>query len=308
MRHSEYTHFDQTKSIVVKVSSVQNEIIRGRLALRAASAGLRLHTAQAEITNENVVITDKIKPGSISFGQVRSNISAEVNVPYSLESDLKEIVVRAEVTYTTERGDFVYACASKISTVLPITINVHDAFKKSALFSTFTVGTANSVPVKILKCAIDGNEDYCVTSQCIDSAGYDVFSRQPFSLVSRIYRTFGGKRDVDANDAIQRKLLLYVDYRCLDQDILAAAEFVYSKALAATPLQKLSRLLIPAFLSTLHSRLSIQQLEAAGLLREVDLGTFEEYAWDYSILAGLPGDLREELARWLRNWHDVRVP
>ena len=308
VRHSENTHFDRSKSIVVKISSGHNEIIQGRLALRAASAGLRLHTAQAEIRSGKVAITDKSKSGSISFGPVHSLITADINVPYSLESDLKEIVVRAEVTYTTERGDFVYACASKTSTVLPITISVRDAFKKSALFSTFTVGTANSVPVKILKCAIEGNEDYSVTSQCIDSAGHDVFSRQPFSLVSRIYRMAREKRDVDASEAIQKKLLLHVDYRCLDQEILTGAEFFYSQALAATPLHKLSHLLIPAFLSTLHSRLSTQQLEVAGLLREVDLGTFEEYGWDSSILAGLPPDLREELGRWLRGWHNVRTP
>ena len=107
---------------------------------------------------------------------------------------------------------------------------------------------------------------------------------------------------------MQRKLFLHVEYRCLDQDILTVAETIYSNTIAATPLQKLSRLVVPAFLSTLHSRLSTQQLETAGLLREVDIGTFEEYSWSSSIIAGLPPDIGEELARWLRSWHEVRVP
>ena len=291
----------------MKISSGWNDIIQGRLSLRAASAGLRLYTAQAEIRNGKVAITDKAQPGSISFGQFLSNITADISIPYSLESDLREIVVRAEVTYATERGEFVYACSSKISTVLPITINVRDTFKKSALFSTFTVGTANSIPVKILKCTVEGNQDFSATSQILDSGELDVFARQPLSLVSIIHRTLRKKRDLDANETIQRKLFLHVEYRCLDQEILTAAENVYLEALAATPLQKLSRLVLPALLTTLHSRFSTQQLEVAGLLHEIDIGTFEIYGWGSSILAGLPPDLGEELARWLKNWHDVRM-
>ena len=164
--HSEKVHLEQSKSIIVRISSGWNQIFRGRLSLRAASAGLRLHTAQAATRNGIVAITDKSQAGSISFGLFQSNLTAEIDVPYSLESDLKEIIVRAEVTYTAEQGDFVFACGSKISTVLPIIINVRDTFKKSALFSTFTVGTANSVPVKISKCTVEGNEDFSATSQC----------------------------------------------------------------------------------------------------------------------------------------------
>ena len=307
LSHSENIHLDQSKSIVITTFSGRNEIIQGRISLRAASAGLRLHAAGAEVRNSKVAITDRSKVGSISFGQFHSNTTAEINVPYSLESDLKEITVRAEVHYMTERGEFFYACAAKISTALPITISVRDAFKKSALFSTFTVGTANSVPVKILRCNIDGNEDFNAISQNLDSGGHTVFVRQPFSLVSRIDRMLRMRRDSDTTEATQRKLLFHVDYQCLDQEILTVAESVYSKDLAATTLQKLSRLLIPAFLSTLHSRFSTQQLEAAGLLREIDVGNFEDYGWDSSVLAGLPPDLGKELARWLKSWHDVRV-
>ena len=306
--HSESTHLDRPKSIVVKISSGQNNITQGRLSLRAASAGLRLHTAQAEVRNDRVIITDKSKPGIISFGGLHSNIAVEISVPYGLESDFKDISVRPEVTYITERGEFVYACASKISTSLPITINVRDTFKENTLFSTFTVGVANSVPVRILKYTVEGNEDYIVTSQIIDREGHDIFIRQPLSLVSRIDRKSEGERDGDAKEAMQRKLLLHVEYRCLDHDILTLAETIYSNTIAATPLQKLSRLVIPAFLSMLQSRFSAQQLEIAGLLREVEVGTFDEYGWSSSIIAGLPPDIGEELTRWLRSWHKVRVP
>lgn len=307
LSHSENIDIERPKSIAVKISSGWNEITHGRLSLRAASAGLRLHTAQAETRNGSVTITDKSQPGSISFVQFHSNITVDINVPYSLESDLKEITVRAEVTYATERGDFVYACGSKISPVLPITINVRDIFKKSTLFSTFTVGIPNSIPVKILKCTVEGNEDFNAISRILGSGEHDVFARQPLALVSRIRRTFREKRSSGADKTIQRKLLLHVDYRSLDQEILAVAENLCLKALAATPLQKLSRLLIPALLATLKSRFSPQQLELAGILHEIDVGTFEDYGWGSSILAGLPPDLGEELARWLRNWHNVRV-
>lgn len=305
--HSENIHLERSNSIVVKISSGWNEILQGRLSLRAASAGLRLHTAQAEMQNAKVAITDKSQPGSISFGQFHSKTTADIKVPYSLENDLKEIIVRAEVTYTTDRGEFIYACGSRISTVLPITINVRDSFKKSALFSTFSVGTANSIPVTIMKCTVEGNEDFSATSQTLNSE-LDVFVRQPLSLVSRICRTSRGGRGLDANESRQKKLYLHVEYRCLDQGILTLIETICLEALAATPLQKLSRLLMPVLLRTLLSRFSTQQLEVAGLLHEIDLGTFKDYGWESSILGGLAPDLGEELARWLRNWHDVRVP
>lgn len=305
--HSENTHLDRSKSVVVKISSGQNNITQGRLSLRAASAGLRLHTAQAEVRDDKLTITDKSKPGIISFGRLHSNTTVEINVPYNLESDFKGIIVRPEVTYVTERGEFVYACASKISTSLPITINVRDVFKKNALFSTFTVGIANSVPVRILKYTVEGNEDYSVASQNIDRGGHDIFIHQPLSLVSKIHRKSRGERDWDPKEAMQKKLLLHVEYRCLDQDILLLAETICSNTIAATPLQKFSRLVVPAFLSTLHSRFSSQQLETAGLLREIEVGTFEEYSWSSSIIDGLPPDIGEELSRWIRSWHEVRV-
>lgn len=307
LSNSETVHLERSKSIVVRISSGWNEIIHGKLSLRAATAGLRLHTAQAEIRNGKVAITDKSQPGIISFGQFHSNVSADINIPYSLENDLKEIMVRAEVTYVTERGEFVYAWGSKVSIVLPITINVRDTFKENALFSTFTIGTANSIPVKVVKRTVEGNEFFSVTSQMLDSDEHDVFASQPLSLISRIQRTLRGKSDLNADKTVQRRLFLHIEYRCLDQDILTLLETVFSKALAATPLQKLSRLLLPALLGNVCSRFSTQQLEMAGLLREIDIGTFEEHGWTSSILAGLAPDLREELAEWLRNWHNVRV-
>ena len=307
LSHSENIHLERSKSILVKISSGWNEIIQGRLSLRAASAGLRLHTAQAEVRNGGVVITDKVQTGSISFGQIFSNNTVDILVPYSLESDLRDIIVRAEVAYTTERGDFIYACNSKVSTVLPITINVRDTFKESTLFSTFTVGTANSIPVKILRCIVEGNEDFSAISQIVNNVQLDVFVRQPLSLVSRICRTSRGKRDLDVSETLQKKLFLHVEYQCLDQKILAAAENVYSKALEATPLHKLSRLVIPTLLTNLSSRFSTQQLEAAGLLHKIEIETFGKEGWGSSVLSGLPPDLGEELASWLKSWHGVRV-
>ena len=291
----------------MKISSGWNEIIQGRLSLRAASAGLRLHTAQAEVRNGKDVITDKVQTGSISFGQIFSSNTVDILVPYSLESDLRDIIVRAEVAYTTEKGDYIYACNSKISTVLPITINVRDTFKESSIFSTFTVGTANSIPVKILNCIVEGNEDFSATSQVVNNVQLDVFVRQPLSLVSRICRTSRGNRGLDVSETLQRKLLLHIEYQCLDQKILAAAENVYSKALEATPLHKLSRLVIPALLTNLSSRFSTQQLEAAGLLHKIEIETFVKEGWGSSVLSGLPPDLGEELASWLKSWHGVRV-
>lgn len=306
LSHGQTVHLERPKSISLEIFSGWNQIANGRLSLRSGSAGLRLHTAGAEGSNDKVAITDKSQPGLIFFGQFPSDSVWSISVPFNCERDLKDMIVRIEINYTTAKGEFLYACSQKISTILPITINVQDIFKRGALFSKFTVGTAVAVPVRISRCQVEGNSEYEITSPSLSSASVDVFARQPLSRIAKIQHVSGSHQEPSERKPAHTKLALHVDYRCVDQEILTVIESVFFNPLAGTPLQRFSRLLRPTLLASVHAVFSTQELEVAELLREINIGAFDEYSWGSSIICGLPPDLGQELAKWLKRWHEVR--
>ena len=304
--HCEDVNLDLPRSINVELSSGENDISRGKLLLRAASAGLRLHTAKALVDKGKLTITDRIQPGTIAFVGLLVGTTAYIRVPYSVENDLKDIVVRVEVTYTTSEGDFTYACNSKVSILLPLAINVQDVFKQNILFSRFTIGTANSVPLRIFNCHLEGNEDFYVDSPALTGTELDVFDRQPLSFISRIQRRIDRQKGMGKSKSIKRRLRLQIEFRCLDEESCAAAEILFSAALERSPFQVYSRILRPMLLATLRKSFSVQRLEAGVLQRGFNLEKFDERGWELQ-LSGLAIDQRQLLATWLKSWHEVRI-
>ena len=278
--------------------------MEGELLIRAASAGLRLDTADALIVDSNTSIREKAQPGVVAFGRVSAASDMTVRIPYRLENDLNEISLKVEVSYSTSRGDFVYACNPTISVVLPLGVNVQDVFKERALFSRFTVNAATTTPLRLLKCDLECSQDFDAFSPPWGGAGIDIFSRQPASLLYRICRKEGGG-SLQKEYRLQTKLSMQLEYQCLDDEILTAVETAFSAALEDSPFQYLSRLLVPALLTTLRTRLTVNDLEAIGMLREVDVGTFDHAQWDRTLL-GLRPELRGKLVNWLTDWHEVR--
>ena len=299
--HYEEISLDQPRSIKVEIVNGKQQVTKGKLLLRAASAGLRLHTAEAVVLDSDFEVTDKTQPGTISFGGLLADTTASITIPYGLESDLRDIVVRMEIMYTTSEGDFAYACNSKIPIFLPLAINVQDVFKQNMLFSRFTIGTATSVPFRIFKCCLEGNSAFRADAPSSLSTELDVFDLQPLSFISRIRQRSGSPK----NFSLQRKLYLHIDYRCLDEEICAVAEGLLHAALTNTPFLEFSRILEPTLSSALRRIFSAQNVEASVLYRRVHLGSFSEVGWELP-LAGLPTDKGEKLGEWLRNWHEVR--
>lgn len=302
LAHYGSVNLDQPKSVKVEITSGSNKVSQGLLLLRAASAGLRLHTAEAVVEAGGVSIVDKSHSGIIGFGALSADSSACIRIPYDLESDLKEISVRAEVKYITPKGDFTYACNSTISVLLPLSISVQDIFKQDTLFAKFTIGTASSIPVRVFNCHLESNQDFQADLCPMTDTKYDIFALQPLSFISRIRHRFVEEETSDTRKPFQNKLYLQIDYRCLDQEICAAVDEAFSNHLSSTPFGAYERLLKLTLLTTLRTRVSMQDLDAIGLRREFDLGLFEDYGWA-TILAGLPTDHGGEIAKWLQSWH-----
>ena len=305
LSHCKAINLEQTRSLVLDVFSGWNNIFEGRIQLRAATAGLRLHTAEAKFQDSDTDIFDQSQPGSIKFGHVTVNTALKLLIPYSLDSDLKEIVIKIEVHYTTAKGKFIYACHPKISIILPVGVNVQDIFKEKTLFSKFTISTADSTPLRVSRCALEGTEDFEVIMPPLADSELDVFAKQPLSLVSKICRSAQGIIKLGQDTQLQRKLLLQIEYCRVDLEIMTAVERSFSAALADSPFQGFSRVLVSELSTGLRARITSQDLEMIEMTREIDVGAFQDYAWD-KILSGLLPGYRPELADWLQNWHKVR--
>ena len=303
VRHSETIVLDQPSSIKVELDAGQNDILRCRLLLKPASAGLRLHIAEAHSLHADTKIIGQPEPGSILIGVLQANTKACIEVPYSIETDLQDISLRVVAEYALPYGEFVFACSSRIPIQLPLAIGVQDLFRQNLLLSRFTIGTSTAVPVRILDCHLESNIDYHVISPTWINEKIDVFVRQPMSLLSKILRNSNNNND---GKPAQKKLSLKVKYLCWNQIILAAVANHFAAALNVTPFQKFSHVLDHALRLTLLSRMASQDCEAICLLRVVDVGTFDEWNWG-AWLDGLPSDERHGLEGWLRRWHEVRA-
>lgn len=304
LTHHNDIHLEKPRSIIVEISSGWNDISQGKLLLRAASAGLRIHTADAALFRGGSTLLDQSQTGSICFGKVSANSTLVVKIPYALESDLREITVKIEVSYTTRKGDFIYSCNPRIPILLPLGVSVQDIFQNDALFSRFTISTVNSIPIRVTKCHLQSSVDFEVSSPSLTDDTLDIFARQPLSLISRIYRRPPSYAKAGGNNIKQKKLVLEVEYRCLDQEIVRSVELCLLESLQAANLQRFSRLLIPSLLKDLSSRLTVQELEVSGLVREICVHRILASNWKI-ISSGIQPIYRDEIAIWLMNWEKV---
>lgn len=139
---------EEIRSVEVCISSGWNDIISGELRMRSASAGLRLQTADAEVTSGSLEITGRPRPGTLALGKLSTESFARLRIPYALEQEQPDISVRlhriasvsllnvlqvkVEMDYTTKEGHFSYAIHSNVTIVLPLGVHVQDIFKENA--------------------------------------------------------------------------------------------------------------------------------------------------------------------------------
>ena len=294
-----HIHLEKPKSILFEICSGHNSISSGRLLVRAGSAGLRLLTADAEIVGDGSGTLRTSETGVVQFEEILPRCMLKIQIPYKLENDIKEIAVRAEVCYSTPQGEFVFACSKILSVLLPLGVNVQDVFKHEVLFSKFAISSSTSVPLRVLDCVLEGTDDFEATSPKVDSVGLLVSPKQPVSFVYRIV-----PKTLARVKRTQTKLSLHIDYVCLDDEIVATVKKRFISSLEDTDFVKFLHLLLPVLVGMLRGKFSTQELETVGLLRELELGTFQSYDWE-RVLVTLPEEQKQTLAQWLVEWHEA---
>lgn len=304
---SQFIHIDQPRSLEIECSSGWNTIQKAEIRLRAASAGLRLRTADATLVHGNITVDNKSRAGVIDFSNMPNNATATFRIPYELENLLPELSVKLEVTYFTTKGEFLLVSSSVIPIELPLDVNVHDHFKGGALFSRFNIKTSNDAPLEVLDVGLESSNEFAVQSPRNVTTPMFVLPKQPVSITYKITtKTPSGKltpQNKQGPNNIQA-LALTVDYRCLKEVVLSSAERIFTTAIEESSLRRLGRLLVPLLLDRLEHRILPSQFEKITLLEKANIGSFDDMGW-YDCIESLPQLIRDDTRRWLKKWHEV---
>jgi hypothetical protein len=295
-------HIDKLRSIVLSVVAGRNSTESLDLRLKSASAGLRLHTADAEIIESNHSQLDTSQAGMLKLGAVDAGVDVKVRIPYSTERSLDELTVKLEANYQTSQGTFSYLRTSAIAAALPLDVDVNDIFKSQALFSRFSIRTTNATPLRITNVQVEESQAYGVQAlPC--PLPMTVFDKQPASLTYKITR-----KDAEGSKLNKKEgaLALTVEYVRADEAIFEKLSDVLEKAVVNSPFAALRRLLVPTLLNRAKSYAPAQQLEQAVLLNEFQVPSYEATGWR-KIFASLTADKRRGLDEWLQEWHSVSV-
>jgi hypothetical protein len=305
---SQNLHLDRQRALEVTFSSGWNDIASGEIHVRAATAGLRLQTAETKVLDGELEIMKKSSPGVIRFGALPANSTVKLSLPFSLEQETSTLALKVEMSYTVGKEVFFLACSPTISVLLPLGVNVQDVFKRKALFSKFTISSATTNPLRLLSSSLSESDIYEASSgdEFMDSVV--IYPRQSASLLYRINRRktpiipAGGKKKQVSS------LQLKLHYICLEEEIDDAVISALTTSLKTSPLHQYTRLIIPAVLSVLHSRLSAYDLERAALLGELLTSTLLDTNWS-AYFSGLhtssqqPTDVPTQIATWIRAFH-----
>ncbi|KAG0154912.1 TMEM1 family protein, putative [Penicillium digitatum] len=284
------------RTLELELDSGRNEIKSGTIRVRPGTAGLRLRLAETEVVDGNIEVDANHDSGIIEFTQMPARSFIRLRVPYTVEEAFSTLSARAEIAYETEQGRFASSASFNVVSTLPISVNVQDIFKDELLFSRFTISPAMLIPLRIINCSLPSSDIYDVQSSITGPVALDVFPKQPASLLYKIRHT---KENPVASTP--HSLQLGVDFTCVDDECLDAVEKQFAASIASSPFRQYAALLTSHIVCSFRAQLSTNDMEAIGLVREVNMLPYQTVQWD-DLLGALkvPG---EDVRQWLQQWH-----
>ncbi|TLD31774.1 TMEM1 family protein-like protein [Venturia nashicola] len=293
-------HIDKRRHLEVECSTGQNQITRAELHLRSATAGLRLHTADATLERGEAQLSKARVTGVVEFTNASADAKLTMRIPYDLEDGQRRIVIGVDVTYHTPKGKFEYFSNPVISTELAVDVNVHDLFKTSALFSRFRIRTSKGMPLQILDADLEGNDRFDVEASPCKITPMLVFPKQEATLTYKIKQKPAQKgRQLIPEE---KPLTLSLNYVCAQEAAILAIEKRFEEALSQTEFHHLNRVILRS-LSTAMRKLNPEYYTQVALLDEIGTPDYDFVAWK-SLLDHLPPSISKGLEAWLRNWHE----
>ncbi|KAF2097133.1 hypothetical protein NA57DRAFT_66812 [Rhizodiscina lignyota] len=293
-------HIDRTRSIEIECNTGWNEAESLELRLRAASAGLRLHTSNAIVIEGDVdlVKADKPRPGIVGLANVPSNVKFKIRIPFEVESHTSDILIRIDAEYKTGNGVFQFFSHAKIPIDLPLDVNVQDSFKPFALFSTFNIKTSNQKPLRLLSAGLGETSLLSVQGPMGGRWPRIVFPKKAMSLQFIIRKKSPGQSKE------KEPLPLDLSYQCLDEQVEAIAQSSFAKSVTNGEFAPLRRLLVPSFVERLMHGIEPEEFTQVAYRDEVSIPPFEDFSWD-EVLDAVPSSSKDSLQKWLEQWHEL---
>ncbi|CAG8896238.1 unnamed protein product [Penicillium nalgiovense] len=284
------------RTLELELDSGRNDIKSGTIRVRPATAGLRLRLAETEVVDGKLEVDANHESGIIEFAQLPARSFVRLRIPYTVEEAFSTLSARAEVGYETEKGRFASSASFSVISALPISVNVQDIFKDELLFSRFTISPAMLIPLRIMNCSLPSSDIYDVQSSITGPVALDVFPKQPASLLYKIRHNEGS-----TSASTPRSLRLSVDFTCVDDECLDAVEKQFAASIDSSPFRQYAALLTSHIVNSFRAQLSTNDMEAIGLIREVNMLPYQTVRWD-DLLGALkvPG---EDVRQWLKEWH-----
>ncbi|KAE9984706.1 hypothetical protein EG327_004917 [Venturia inaequalis] len=293
-------HIDKRKHLEVECSTGQNQIDRAELHLRSATAGLRLHTADATMANGEAQLSKAKLTGVVEFTNAPADTKLTIRIPYDLEDGQRKIVIGVDVTYHTDKGKFEYLSNPVIPTELALDVNVHDLFKSSALFSRFRVRASKGMPLQILDVDLQGNDRFDVGVPPCEITPMLVFPKQEATVMYKIKQKPAqrGRQPI----AEEKPLILTLNYVCVHEAALLTIEQRFEEAISQTEFHHLSKVILHS-LSAAMRKLNPEYYTQVALLNEIGTPDYDFVDWK-SLLDHLPPSTSKGLEAWLRKWHE----
>ncbi|KAJ5865714.1 hypothetical protein N7534_000267 [Penicillium rubens] len=284
------------RTLELELDSGRNDIKSGTIRVRPATAGLRLRLAETEVVDGKLEVDANHESGIIEFAQLPARSFVRLRIPYTVEEAFSTLSARAEIGYETEQGRFASSASFSVVSALPISVNVQDIFKDELLFSRFTISPAMLIPLRIMNCSLPSSDIYDVQSSITGPVALDVFPKQPASLLYKIRHSEGS-----TSASTPRSLHLSIDFTCVDDECLDAIEKQFAASIDSSPFRQYAALLTSHIVNSFRAQLSTNDMEAIGLIREVNMLPYQTVRWD-DLLGALkaPG---EDVRQWLKEWH-----
>ncbi|KAK4034129.1 trafficking protein particle complex subunit 10 [Parachaetomium inaequale] len=294
---------DKKKSLDLELSTGWNEVTSCEVKIKAATGGLRLVMSEAEVIGSPQ--PTQSQGGAFTLGAMAANSSVKVRFPFTVENDVLDVAVRAEVTYSTDKGSFTFFKAASVPISLALEVNVQDIFKHEALFSRFAVSTANDSPLRLLKSELIGSDLFESHFGQPSSHPVLVFPKQPASLLYKITRKPGSK----LGPKVKKTLYLKLYYSVIQDEIDALFKQALTAALEPTPFKEFSKVVVAKVLGCVRKALTAYDLEKATLLGELPTSFLAATNWDKQLPSLGPSQHQKSgttttttLPTFLRTW------
>lgn len=302
---SNHIQLDKNNTVDIGFNSGWNELISAEVRVKSATSGLRLLTAEAQCiqsVDTQYEFAKKPAAGLFAFETLPKNATFKIRFPYTVEQEVLNIVIRIEVSYKTEHGEFMFSTTPSVPISLSLGVNVQDVFKHKSLFSRFTVSTASHSPLRLFGSELISSEIFESSSGLAPESAVIVFPRQPASLLYKITR----KRNVKINKDTAKMMYLKLEYSVVQDEVADTITGSLATSLSDTPLHAYARLLSEAVVPHVRQDLGAHELERATLLGRVSTDFLRDINWAKSF-AGLGKstsgeDISASLASFLKTW------